>query len=68
MARTMQSYGEPPNVILAILQGDHGAVLETLYTKLGGGSGAALPSTMVRYQTPFRRETIESRVTNSDHL
>jgi hypothetical protein len=47
MARTMESFGEGPSVILSILKGDYGAIVESLYTKLGGGSGAALPATMV---------------------
>ena len=47
MARAMESFGEAPSVILSILEGDYGSIVESLYNSLGGGSGAALPATMV---------------------
>jgi hypothetical protein len=49
MSRSMQRMGQTDScsLILAILEGDYGAIVESLYTKLGGGSGAALPATMV---------------------
>jgi Nup85 Nucleoporin len=49
LSRSMQRMGQTDScsLILAILEGDYGAIVESLYTKLGGGSGAALPATMV---------------------
>lgn len=40
--------GPYEKILLNILEGNHGHIVEVLHHQLGGGSGAALPSTMVR--------------------
>lgn len=53
MARVMQSFGEGQTVLLSILEGDYGQIVESLYKDLGGGSGAALPATMVSDESSY---------------
>jgi hypothetical protein len=43
----MKRFGTVQNAIVAIMQGEAGRAIQQMY-ELGGGSGAALPSTLVR--------------------
>ena len=51
-ARTTTHGGEMDQVLLKIMQGNAGSVIEVLFA-FGGGSGAALPATMVSFWCMF---------------